>query len=190
MGATYYAAACRLAAQLAAQALRESGRETITTALRSNETTALGVPGEVLQVSARMSVFLAEELLPLMAGIWPASANQLDSNARGVAMAWGSLLRGFNAQQIREAVLQLWEDADRQFAPRPAEVRGTILKAAPVATVPRSSPNVSMRACEMMAEVRVFLRVRAVPADAVAKELQQVLAEKSRQGVTVTGKVV
>ena len=66
----------------------------MTTALRSNQTTALSTPGDVLQVSARMSVFLAEELLPLMAGLWPASSNQLDSNARGVALAWGSLLRG------------------------------------------------------------------------------------------------
>ena len=64
----------------------------MTTTLRSNETTALSAPGEVLQVSARMSVFLAEELLPLMAGLWPASSNQLDSNARGVALAWGSCL--------------------------------------------------------------------------------------------------
>lgn len=61
----------------------------MTTALRSSQTTALSAPGDALQVSARMSVFLAEELLPLIAGIWPASANQLDSNARGVALAWG-----------------------------------------------------------------------------------------------------
>lgn len=161
----------------------------MTTALRSNETTALSAPGEGLQVSARMSVFLAEELLPLMAGLWPASSNQLDSNARGVALAWGSLLRGFNAQQIREVVLQLGEDADRQFAPRPAEVRSAILKAAPVATVPRSGPCISIRACEMMAVVRVLQRDRTVPASTVAKELQQVLVEKSRQGVIVTGRV-
>lgn len=54
----------------------------------------------------------------------------------------------------------------------------------------RSSPNVSMRACEMMAEVRVFQRERAVPADAVAWEMELVLAEKARQGVTLTGKVI
>ncbi|WP_412705106.1 hypothetical protein Aerorivi_02560 [Aeromonas rivipollensis] len=159
------------------------------TALRSSETTALSAPGEALQVSARMSVFLAEELLPLMAGLWPASANQLDSNARGVALAWGSLLRGFNAQQIREAVLQLGEDAERQFAPRPAEVRVAILRNNPV---PRTAPvgrQVSLRVCEMEAEVRVYFRDRSVPAEEVAAELQKVLAEKSRQGVTVTGKV-
>lgn len=161
----------------------------MTTALRSNEATALSTPGEALQVSARMSVFLAEELLPLMAGLWPASANQLDSNARGVALAWGSLLRGFNAQQIREAVLQLGEDADRQFAPRPAEVRAVIVKATPAATVVQGGPCLSIRACEVIAEARVFQRDRSVPIDAVAMELQQVLAEKVHQGAVVTGKV-
>ena len=160
----------------------------MTTALRSSETTALSAPGEALQVSARMSVFLAEELLPLMAGLWPASANQLDSNARGVALAWGSMLRGFNAQQIREAVLQLGEDVERQFAPRPAEVRAVILRNNPV---PRAEPGgrqVSLRVCEMEAEVRVYLRDRSVPAEEVVAELQRVLAEKAREGVTVVGK--
>lgn len=159
----------------------------MTTALRSDEATALSASGGALQVSARMSVFLAEELLPLMAGLWPASANQLDSNARGVALAWGSMLKGFNAQQIREAVLQLGEDVERQFAPRPAEVRAAILRNNPV---PRAAPvgrQVSLRVCEMEAEVRVYLRDRCVPAEEVAAELQRVLAEKARQGVNVMG---
>ncbi|MGE6123889.1 hypothetical protein ACLH0G_04145 [Aeromonas rivipollensis] len=160
----------------------------MTTALRSNETTALSAPGDVVQVSARMSVFLAEELLPLMVGLWPASANQLDGNARGVALAWGSMLRGFNAQQIREAVLQLGEDADRQFAPRPAEVRAAILQRSAASRASVAGYQVSMRACEMEAEVRVYLRDRSVPAEAVAAELQRVLAEKARPGVVVIGK--
>ncbi|WP_368170229.1 hypothetical protein [Aeromonas sp. R4-3] len=162
----------------------------MTTALRSDEATAMSAPGDALQVSARMSVFLAEELLPLMAGLWPASANQLDSNARGVALAWGSVLKGFNAQQIREAVLQLGEDAERQFAPRPAEVRAVIVKVAPATTVAQGGPCISIRACEVIAEARVFQKERAVPADAVAWEMELVLAEKARQGVTVTGKVI
>ncbi|QSR53898.1 hypothetical protein AHOnP31_11495 [Aeromonas hydrophila] len=139
-------------------------------------------------MSARMSVFLAEELLPLMAGLWPASANQLDSNARGVALAWGSMLRGYNAQQIREAVLQLGEDTDRQFAPRPAEVRAAILQRSTAFRSATASYQVSMRACEMMALVKVLQRDRTASVGAVAMELQQVLAEKSRQGVTVVGK--
>jgi hypothetical protein len=161
----------------------------MTTALRSNQTTTLSTPGDALQVSARMSVFLAEELLPLMAGLWPASSNQLDGNARGVALAWGSLLRGFNAQQIREAVLLLGEDADRQYVPRPAEVRAVILQRSPASRTVQVGYQVSMRACEMEAEVRVFQRERAVPASTVAMELQQVLAEKARQGAAVTENV-
>jgi len=162
----------------------------MTTALRSNEATALSAPGDALQVSARMSVFLAEELLPLMAGLWPASANQLDSNARGVALAWGSMLKGFNAQQIREAVLQLGEDVERQFAPRPAEVRAVIQQLSPTSRAPAAGYQVSMRACEMEAEVRVFQRERAVSADAFAKELVKVLSERSQKGVSVTGTVL
>ncbi|MFQ2225840.1 hypothetical protein ACK32Z_02880 [Aeromonas hydrophila] len=159
----------------------------MTTALRSSQATALSAPGDALQVSARMSVFLAEELLPMMAGLWPASANQLDNNARGVALAWGSMLRGFNAQQIREAVLQLGEDVERQFAPRPAEVRAVILRNNPVPRTASVGRQVSLRVCEMEAEVRVYLRDRSVPAEEVAAELQRVLAEKARQGVSVMG---
>ncbi|WP_429170089.1 hypothetical protein [Aeromonas rivipollensis] len=158
----------------------------MTTALRSNETTALSTPGDALQVSARMSVFLAEELLPLMAGLWPASANQLDGNARGVALAWGSLLRGFNAQQIREAVLQLGEDADRHFAPRPAEVRAAIQRRSPTyRAAPMGGCQVSIRACEMEAEVRVYLRNQNAPVGEVAAELRLVLSEKKEKGVQV-----
>lgn len=120
-----------------------------------------------------------------MAGLWPASSNQLDGNARGVALAWGSLLRGFNAQQIREAVLLLGEDADRQFAPRPAEVRAAILQRSPASRATPVGYQVSRRACEMEAEVRVLLRDHRVPTDKVASELQLVMAEKVRQGATV-----
>lgn len=86
-------------------------------------------------------------------------------------------------------MLQLGEDADRQFAPRPAEVRAAILRNNPV---PRTAPvgrQVSLRVCEMEAEVRVYLRDLSVPAEEVAAELQRVLAEKFELGVTVTGKV-
>jgi len=164
----------------------------MTTALRSNQTTALSAPGDALQVSARMSVFLAEELLPLMAGLWPASSNQLDSNARGVALAWGSLLRGFNAQQIREAVLQLGEDADRQFAPRPAEVRAEIVRRFPTTSAMQSkSPRlvVSIRACEMEATVTILQRGDVVTCDAVKIEMERILTDRRQRGYTITGRI-
>ncbi len=87
-------------------------------------------------------------------------------------------------------MLHLGEDADRQYAPQPAEVRAAILRNH---LVPRSAPvgrQVSLRVCEMEAEVRVYLRNRSVPAEEVVAELQRVLAEKVRQGVAVIGKTI
>ncbi len=145
---------------------------------------------EAMQVSSGMTMFLAEELLPLMAGLWPASANQLDGNVRGVAMAWGLQLSGLTADQITDAVMELASDTKRQFAPRPAEVKEAIL-----AQVKASQPvaptgqTISIRACEMIAEVRVLKRERSACADLVAAELASLLAELRQRGVTVTGRM-
>lgn len=137
-----------------------------------------------------MTMFLAEELLPLMVGLWPASANQLDGNVRGVAMAWGLQLSGLTADQITDAVMELASDTKRQFAPRPAEVKEAIL-----AQVKASQPvaptgqTISIRACEMIAEVRVLKRERSACADLVAAELASLLAGLRQRGVTVTGRM-
>ena len=82
------------AAQLQARSLIESGAVSYRRRHSSN-VTALPANQDAPAMSARMAAFIAEELLPLMAGSWPASANQLDANARGVALAWGGVLRGF-----------------------------------------------------------------------------------------------
>ncbi|BEE10000.1 hypothetical protein VAWG005_28100 [Aeromonas dhakensis] len=84
------------------------------------------------------------------------------------------------------AALLLGEGGDRQFA-RPAE-RTAILRNNPVRAVPVGR-LVSLRVCEMEAEVRVYLRNRSVPAEA-ATELQKVLTEEARQGVTVVWKAI
>lgn len=157
----------------------------MTTALRSNQTTALSAPGDALQVSARMSVFLAEELLPLMAGLWPASANQLDSNARGVALAW-EVCSGASTPADPRGGAAAWEDADWQFAPRPAEVRGVILRNNPVPVLRQLAARCLYGYVRWRRRWSI-LRDRAVPADSLAWELKQVLAEKVRQGATITG---
>lgn len=160
----------------------------MTTALRSSQTTALSAPGDALQVSARMSVFLAEELLPLIAGSWPASANQLDANARGVALAWGGVLRGFTPAQIREVVLDMAADVERQFAPRPAEVRAEILRRLPPAV--RTKPRqlvFSIAACRMEATVTVLQREGEVTSDAVKIEMERILTDRRQRGYTITG---
>ncbi len=80
------------------------------------------------------------------------------------------------------AALLLGEGGDRQYA-RPAE-RTAILRNNPVRAAPVGR-QVSLRVCEMEAEVRVYLRDRSVPADEVTLELDVVLAEKARQGAEV-----
>ncbi|WP_421228522.1 hypothetical protein [Aeromonas jandaei] len=143
-----------------------------------------------MQVSHGMTMFLAEELLPLMAGLWPASANQLDGNVRGVAMAWGLQLSGFTADQITDAVMTLASDTARQYAPRPAEVKAAITAslAAPQPVAP-TGQTISIRACEMIAEVRVLKREGAAPAEHVAAELASLQTSLRQRGVTVTGRI-
>lgn len=159
------------------------------TATHLCKSAALPAVPEVMQLSAHMSVFLADELLPLMAGLWPASANQLDGNVRGVAMAWGLQLSGLTADQITEAVLELAGDTSRQFAPRPAEVKAAILQRNPVPKCAPVGRQISIRACEMQAEAMVYVRDRQVTDEAVQAELQQLLAELRSEGVTITGRI-
>lgn len=152
-----------------------------------------GLPAtqEPLQVSTGMTMFLADELLPLMAGLWPASANQLDGNARGVAMAWGLQLRGLTAEQISEAVLALANDTACQFAPRPAEVRAAAMAMlAPVQSAAPIGQTISVRACEMIAEARVFMRCGAVLPGQLQGEIAAVMGEMRQRGAVISGRVM
>ncbi len=152
--------------------------------------TALPVMQEQPLVSDRMATFMAEELLPMMAGSWPASANQLDANALGVALAWGGVLRGYTPAQIREVVLDMAADVDRQFAPRPAEVRAEILRRLPPAV--RTKPHqlvFSIAACQMEATVTVLQRDGEVASDAVKIEMERILTDRRERGYTITGRL-
>lgn len=159
----------------------------MTTTRPSNVTALPGMQERPL-VSDRMAAFMAEELLPMMAGSWPASANYLDANARGVVLAWGCVLRGFTPAQIREVVLDMAADIERQFAPRPAEVRAEILRRLPPAE--RTKPHqlqISIAACQMEATVIVLKREGDVTRDVVKIEMERILAERRERGYTITG---
>ena len=150
------------------------------------------ITGAVARVDAqavtdRMASFLADELFPLMAGLWPASANQLDGNARGAAMAFGQLLKGFTPAQIREAVMVLASEADRQFAPRPVDVRRVCVELA-AGTGAAIVPCVSIRALEMQAEVMV-LRGQLVR-DELPRYVDGQIARVQGLGHQVTGRVI
>lgn len=137
-----------------------------------------------------LALFLANELFPMMIAFWPASANQLDSNAAGTAKAWALTIKGFPVGLVREAVLQLADDVDRQFAPRPADVKALVssMMQAAQPTAP-TGQTISIRACEMIAEVRVLKRERTASDDLVAAELASLQGELRQRGVTVTGRV-
>lgn len=136
-------------------------------------------------VTDRMASFLADELFPLMAGLWPASANQLDGNARGAAMAFGQLLRGYTPAQIRDAVLALAIDTDRQFAPRPAELRQILAGEDQHGQPEACNPEISIAALRMQAQVLVF---RGELDESGIDGMVQLMADAARRnGVTVTG---
>lgn len=151
--------------------------------------TALPVMQEQPLVSDRMAAFMAEELLPMMAGSWPASANQLDANARGVALAWGGVLRGYTPAQIREVVLDMAADVDRQFAPRSAEVRAEILRRFPPVRTKLRQLVFSIAACQMEATVTVLQRDGEVTSDAVKVEMERILTDRRQRGYTITGRL-
>ncbi|HHQ4530665.1 TPA: hypothetical protein ACSP1Y_004497 [Aeromonas hydrophila] len=139
-------------------------------------------------MSDRMAAFMAEELLPMMAGSWPASANYLDANARGVVLAWGCVLRGFTPAQIREVVLDMAADVERQYAPRPAEVRAEILRRLPPTERTKSHQlQVSIAACEMEATVIVLKRDGEVTREAMKIEMERILTDRREGGYTITG---
>ncbi|MDF2415468.1 hypothetical protein GWQ22_19145 [Aeromonas sp. 1HA1] len=141
-------------------------------------------------MSDRMAAFMAEELLPMMAGSWPASANQLDANARGVALAWGGVLRGYTPAQIREVVLDMAADVDRQFAPRPAEVRAQMLRClTPIVRTKPRQLEFSIAACQMEATVTVLLRDGEVTSDAMKIEMELILTDRRQRGFTITGRI-
>lgn len=137
-----------------------------------------------------LTLFLANELFPMMLAFWPASANQLDSNAAGTAKAWALTIKGFPVGLVREAVLQLGDEVDRQFAPRPAEVKALMASMMQAAqpTAP-TGQTISIRACEMIAEVRVLKCEGAAPAELVSAELASLQASLHQRGVTVTGRI-
>ena len=138
-----------------------------------------------------VAVFLAGDLFPMMTGLWPASSGQLDVNSRGAAQAWSHMLRGMSVSQIRNAVLAMAEDADRQFAPRPAEVRAMCQRMAGVQALPaNASPQVSQRAVEMRAESRLFCLHGRVDADLLREEMDCIVAELTAVGVVITGEVL
>ena len=138
-------------------------------------------------ISDRMTKFLAEELIPLMAGLWLKSANQLNSNLRGNAMAYGVMLKGFSANEIREAVTLLADkDPDREFAPLPQELKRLCVAAAE----PEIKPVkfiASMSSLEMQVCAKCLSGQIAKTQQAVDAELGTMIESIYNQGGEISG---
>lgn len=129
-----------------------------------------GVTAGAMAVSDRMSVFIADELIPLMAGYWPKSSNQLNSNLRGNAMAYGVMLKGFSANAIREAITDLADkNPDRDFAPPPQELKKLCLvdaqPASQVAKFIASMSSLEMQICTKCLSGQIEKTQQAVDAE-------------------------
>lgn len=121
-------------------------------------------------VSDRMTKFLAEELIPLMAGLWHKSASQLNSNLRGNAMAYGVMLKGFSANEIRDAVMSLADkESDREFAPLPQELKRLCVAATYPETKPvkfiASMSSLEMQVCTKCLSGQIEKTQKAVDAE-------------------------
>ena len=138
-------------------------------------------------ISDRMTKFLAEELIPLMAGLWHKSANQLNSNLRGNAMAYGVMLKGFSANEIREAVTLLTDkEPDREFAPLPQELKRLCV----AATEPEIKPVkfiASMSSLEMQVCAKCLSGQIGKTKQAVDAELSSLIEAVYAKGGTVSG---
>lgn len=138
-------------------------------------------------VSDRMTKFLAEELIPLMAGLWHKSASQLNSNLRGNAMAYGVMLKGFSANEIRDAVMSLADkESDREFAPLPQELKRLCV----AATYPETKPVkfiASMSSLEMQVCAKCLSGQIGKTKQAVDAELSSLIEAVYAKGGTVSG---
>ena len=138
-------------------------------------------------VSDRMAKFLAEELIPLMAGLWHKSASQLNSNLRGNAMAYGVMLKGFSANEIRDAVMSLADkESDREFAPLPQELKRLCV----AATYPETKPVkfiASMSSLEMQVCAKCLSGQIGKTKQAVDAELSSLIEAVYAKGGTVSG---
>lgn len=104
---------------------------------------ALPVESSAAEVSGEMATFLASQLLPMMASIFPKSANQISSNLQGNGLAYGLFLKGLSARQIREALMDLAERTE--FAPTPIDTFAARYTANPTSTTTIRVPLMKSR---------------------------------------------
>lgn len=139
-------------------------------------------------VSPQLATFIADELLPMLVAFWPKSANQINGNLAGNGLAYGMKLKGFFPRLVRDVVNDLDNrEPDREFAPKPQELRQLCIAAANPEPVKEFRPEVSIRSLEMQAQV---MALNGFISDSeVAGEVETLKASYEAKGFEVTGRV-
>lgn len=137
----------------------------------------------------QMSIFVADELLPMMLSLWPAGGKLLDSNITGNALAYGLMLRGLPVGVVRETLISLAaSDPDRAYAPKPQELRKLCLSQLAPAPEKHTGFIVSMSALEMQVCVMCLSGKVAKTLSAVDSAIASLSAGVIAKGGVVDGK--
>ena len=91
--------------------------------LTNHSSNGVALAGSKESLTTPLISFLASELIPMMASFFPKSANQLNSNIQGHAMAYGAMLKGLAKNQIIPVVIDYAERNPDGFAPAPQELK-------------------------------------------------------------------
>ncbi len=74
------------------------------------------------------TLFIANEMIPMMASLFIKSANQLNANLAGHAIAYRAMLRGIQAGLILDVLIELAGREPDRFAPTPQELKRMCLE--------------------------------------------------------------
>lgn len=91
--------------------------------------------------------YALETMIPKMIGYWPASSGQFEKHAPVLVDAYREKLSGFTGKQISQALDEMSDNAERQFAPIAGELKAFLV--AKHTAPPKRKFIVSMSSLEM-----------------------------------------
>ena len=91
--------------------------------------------------------YALETMFPKMIGYWPASSGQFEKHAPVLVDAYREKLSGFTGKQISQALDEMSDNAERQFAPIAGELKAFLV--AKHTAPPKRKFIVSMSSLEM-----------------------------------------
>lgn len=134
------------------------------------------------------TLFIANEMIPMMASLFIKSANQLNSNISGHALAYRAMLRGFTAGLIMDRLIELAEREPDRFAPTPQELKRLCqAKSEEFSAAAERKLIVSMSSLEMQVCTKVLSGQVARTQQAVDAELNAMIESVYAAGGEISG---